>query len=929
MRKLSILASLIVILVLAVGYVGATPPTAAAGDDVIVADDEGGGGGGAKKDKSDRIYHGGGARTKKSAGPPPEKPKYKKWSDVTKDAEKHEGLFDVYTKDEDLMFVLEEGQLDHPYVIFLNLSQGIGSHFWLLGGMPIANTIMFDFHRSKDHIQIRQLNTLFRAPGDKALEESVNLSYGNSILFSLPIASENKGDLLIEMNDVFLGDFSDLSYVLQLMLQKPVRLDPKKGVYRKVKVFPKNIEIEALLTYSPGDRRGLDLPQVPDPRYIELGVNYSIQMLPEEPMKPRLADDRVGYFMTPHKDFSRDAAENFFVHYINRWRLEKKDPTAAVSEPVEPIKFYVDTTVPEKYRAAVKRGIEMWQPAFEAAGFKNGIVAADPTDVEDYDAEDARYNTIRWIVSDEPAFGAIGPSRTDPRTGEILESDILMEQNLVMTRRKIYRRYASPDALEQIDPSLKFLKDPATHPELANELELFRKLGQSGATCTIAQGFAMSMDFLELVLLADGTLEGPNAEKYDEFVDEAIAYVTAHEVGHTLGLRHNFKSSISTPYNLLNNKDKVEEIGMTGSVMDYSAPNVSRDRSKQGYYYGPTVGTYDKWAIEFGYKLFDGDMTPDQEAKSLKGLANEAAEKSHAYGTDEDTYPAGALDPYAAIWDLGDDPLAWAQEHMGVVKDVLNNGDLVDRVVWDDENYVALRNSVTTLLLQEYIATSRAVRYVGSQYTARPHKGDNSGETPLKPMSAAKQRDAMAFITEHAFSKDSFTVPPEILNRLQDDKLWSWQNNIFAFGRRYDFPLTMWVGGIQNAVVTQLLSPMRLQRMIDTEYKQDDPYKCSEMFRTLSKTIWSDNMVPTGKTAPMQRNLQRIYLNHLVQMTVNPLPGTPWETIALSRLHLERLRASINTAYQRSGLSDEANAHLAESLARINRALDAKLQSAY
>lgn len=929
MRKLSILAALIAMLALVAGSAMATAPAAPASDELAMAGDEGGSGGGAKQkgNEVERVYRGGGHQAAPMAKAEKKPEHGKPWGQVTKDFEKHEGLFDVYTKDDELMFVVKKEQLDEPHVMFLNLSKGLGTRF-VLGGLPISGSIMFDFHKVADKVQVRQLNTLFRAPNDKALQNAIDLSYGNSILFTLDIESEKDGALLLDMSKAFLSDFSDMGFFLTLALQKPVREDSKKATFRKVKVFPKNIEVEALLTYSPGDRRGLDLPTVPDSRFIELGVNYSIQELPEDPMKPRIADDRVGYFMTPHKDFSLDGKESFFVHYINRWRLEKKDPTAAVSEPIKPITFYVDTTIPEKYRPAVARGIEMWQRAFESAGFKNAIVAGDPSTVDDYDAEDARYNTIRWIVSDQPSFGAIGPSRTDPRTGEIIDSDILVEQNIVMTRRKIYRRYAGPEALLQsIDPSLSYLMNPADNPDRAVELELLKKIGQSNALCTIGDGFAMGLEFLNVALTLD---DMPfNEGDYDKFIDDAIAYVTAHEVGHTLGLRHNFKSSISTPYDKLNDKKAIDEIGMTGSVMDYSAPNVSRDRSKQGYYFTPTVGTYDLWAIEYGYKPLDGDMTPEEEAKALKPLADQAADKAHAYGTDEDTYPAGALDPYPAIWDLSDDPLAWAQERMGVCEDILSNGSLVDRVVEKNENYTALRSAIQSILTQEYIASSRAVRYVGGQYTARPHKGDNSGEMPLMPVDAAKQREAMNFIAEHGLSKSSFTVSPEVLNYMQDDKLWDWQNELFQYGRRFDFPMSAYVAAYQNAIIAQLLSPMRLQRMVDTEYKQDDPYKCSEMFRTLSKTIWTDNIVPTGRSAAMQRNLQRIYLNYLVDMTVSPGSGTPWETVALARLHLTRLRGQINGAFQRSGLSDEANAHLAESLARIDRALDAKLQSAY
>jgi hypothetical protein len=928
MRKMSLLASLVAILALLASSAMAVPAPAADQDNTVLAGDEGGGGGGAKnKPKGERVYMGGG-RPDKPKGPPKAKPEYgKPWNEVTKDFEKSEGLFDVYTKDEEVLFTVKKDQLDKPYVMFMNLSKGLGARF-VLGGLPISGSIMFDFHQTTESVQVRQLNTLFRAPEDEALQEAIDLSYGNSILFNLPIASEKDGDLLVDMSKAFLSDIGDMGYWLTLVLQKPVRQDPKKGFFYKVKTFPENVEVDVRLTYSPGDRRGLNLPTVPDSRYIELGVNYSVQKLPEVPMKPRLADDRVGYFMTPHKDFSLDENENFFVHYINRWRLEKKDPSAAVSDPVTPITFYVDTTVPEKYRDAVARGIEMWQPAFEKAGFSNAIIAGDPADVEDYDAEDARYNTIRWIASDQPSFGAIGPSRTDPRTGEIIDSDVLMEQNLVMSRRKAYRRYAGPDAMiRAIDPTMKFLQDPAEDPELSAELELLQKIGQANALCTIGAGLENGMDFMGLALMLDGlSLDDGD---YDKYIMDAIAYVTAHEVGHAIGLRHNFESSISTPYDKLNDKTTIKQIGMTGSVMDYSAPNVSRDRSKQGYYYSPSVGTYDHWAIEFGYKALDGDKSVKEEAAVLKPIADLAGEKRHAYGTDEDTYPAGALDPNPAIWDLSDNPLAWAKERMGVCKDILGNGTLVDRVVEDEENYTALRNAVETVLIQEYIAASRAVRYVGGQYTARPHKGDNSGDMPLMPVSAAEQRDAMGFIAENAFSAGAFTLAPEILNQLQDNKLWDWQNNLFSYGRRYDFPMTGWVAAFQNAIITQLLHPMRLQRMVDAEYKQSDPYKCSEMYRTLTGTIWTNNIVPSGRTAMMQRNLQRIYLHHLIQMTVSPAPGTPWESIALSRLHLQRLRGQINGAFQRSGLSDEANAHLAESLARIDRALDAKLESSY
>jgi hypothetical protein len=869
------------------------------------------------------------SRGQKAPPPKPkEKPKYKKWKEVLKDAEAHEGLFTVHTKREEVYFEIAEEKLDTPYLVIMSLSKGIGARF-VLGGLPIGGSVMFDFHRVEDHVQIRMLNTLFRATDDPAIEKAIDLSYGNSILAQLPIESEKDGKILISMKKFFLSDISDVGFRLQMVLQKPVRLDPKKGVFRKIKTFPENVEIEALLTYSPADRRGLNLPSVPDSRYIEIGIHYSIHQLPADPMKPRLADDRIGYFLTPHKDFTRDEKESFFVHYINRWRLEKANPEAELSEPVEPIVFYVDHTIPKKYRRYVRDGIEMWQKAFEEAGFKEAIIAKDAPDPEvdpEYDPEDARYNTIRWIVSDEQAFGAIGPSRVDPRTGEILDADILVEQGMLMGFRLSYRRFAGPEALSMLDPTLEYLEDPEENPELAYRLEAMKTLGCCDQHFGI--GFSQGFDFLNLALLADGAME-PGMDVPEEFIGEALRFVVCHEVGHTLGLRHNFKSSASTPFDKLNDRYAIGEIGMTGSIMDYPSANVSRDRTRQGFYYSPTVGTYDRWAIKWGYTEVPGNTSVEKEAKTLQTIANEASLPEHTYGTDYDTYPAGSLDPLSAIWDLGDDPLAWASERLGVCEDILNNGNLEERVVGDGGNYVPLRRAATTILIQQYLAVTRAVIYVGGQYTARPHKGDGSDEFPMMPVPAAKQREALNFIIENGFAPDAFALPPGMMNLLADNKIQDWQNPMYVYGRRFDFPLTGWVGAIHNALLLRLLHPMLLQKVVEVEYKVDDPYRLSELFSSLTNAVWYGNMTPSGRTAVMQRNLQRIYLHRLIQMTVAPVGGTPHEAVALARLHLTRLDSRIDDALAQQGLSDEAQAHLVESKSRIDRALDAELLSSF
>ena len=952
MVKLRILAILFVALAVVTSYAFVTPASSvgASGSDRAAAladepkkdepkkdegqkDDEKGDKEKDAKEKKDHSYKAKlDARGKKTPTEVPQKkPKYKKWKEVLEDATAQEGLFKVWTKREDVFFELGAENLDTPYLAILSLSKGIGTRF-VLGGLPI-NDVMFDFHRVEDHVQIRMLNTLFRAPDDPELGNAIELSYGNSILAQLPIESENEKDkkILVNMNELFLSDISDLGYFLQLVLDKPARLDTKKALYRKVKAYAGNVEVDALMTYSPVDRTGLYLPSVPDSRFMELGVHYSIHMLPAEPMKPRLADDRVGYFLTAYKDFTRDGEEDFFVHYANRWRLEKKDPDADMSEPVKPIVYYVDHTVPKKYQRYVKEGIEMWQKAFEAAGFKNAVIAKDaptPEQDPDYDPEDARYNTIRWIVSDEPSFGAIGPSRVDPRTGEILDADVLIEQDMLATFRVIYRRFAGPEAaLMSVDPILSYLADPETDPEAAKRVELEKFLG-SRADLYFGAGVSQGLDFLRLALLSRGVVQ-PGMDVPDEFIGEALRWVVCHEVGHTLGLRHNFKSSTSTPFDKLNDRMVVGEIGLTGSIMDYAAPNVSRDRTRQGFYYSPSVGTWDQWAITWGYTQIPGNKSSQKEADALAAVAGEANLKEHAYGADEDTYPAGAMDPLCAIFDLSDDPLAWAREQIGVCQDILADGKLEERVVGEGGNYVPLRYAVQTLLVQEYQAMSRAVKFVGGQHTARSHKGDAGGELPMMPVPAAEQREALQFVVQNAFTPNALALPPELMNKLADSKLPDWQNPMFAYGRRFDFPLVDWVAAIHNALLVQLMNPMLMQRVVEAGYKADDPYKLSELFSGLTDAVWFNNMTPSGKTAVMQRNLQRIYLDKLVTMTVRPYMGLPHEAVALARLHLTRLQARIDQASKKGGLSDEALAHLLESKSRIDRALDAKLQAGF
>ncbi len=864
--------------------------------------------------------------------PPKEKPKYKDWSKTLKKAKAHEGMFKVWTKQEKVWFELTEDQLDVPYQSIAHFSQGIGANM-MFGGLRLDN-MMFDFHRHEDHIQIRRLTDQFRADGNEGLQKSMELAFGPSIVANLPIISEkDKGKrVLIEVNKYYLSDVVGLGMFMQFAFRQPARMDPKKGYFNKISVYPENVEIDTRVTFMPAQPFRLNLPSVPDPRYIQLGVHYSIFKLPEEPMMPRIEDDRVGYFTTSHKDFLQTDKDNFFVHYANRWRLEKKDPDAAVSEPVKPIVYYIDRTVPDEYAPFLKAGVEWWQKAFEDAGFKNAIIAKRaPTPEEDpeYSAEDARYNTLRWSTSDQVAYGAIGPSQTDPRTGEILNADILFEHTLVASFGRAYRSYAGPrEALMSIDPALKefWMTDEEKAAEVSwEDYPKFRN--QLHQYCNIGKMMEMDGNFMRVAMLGRDMLP-PGSDLPMDFVGQALTWVAAHEVGHTLGLRHNFLSSHSVPFEKLNDKALIEEIGMTGSVMDYASANVAFDSDKQGYYYGMGVGTCDRWAITWGYSDVPGD-TPEEQKKQTDKIAAEAWKTEHLYGTDEDAYPAHALDPRIAIFDLSDDPMAWATERMAICDDLLKNGKLEDKIVKDGDNYVGLRNAVQTLYMQKYTGNMLAVKYIGGQYTGRPHKGDPGGKLPLEPVDPKDQQAALDFIVKNTFAIDAWVLSPDILNKLADDRQWSWENNPMARGRRYDFPMSQWIAGIQNAVLTRLMSPYLQARVVEVQYKVDKPFKLSTVYSTLTREIWTNNPTFRGQYAGLHRNLQRVYVNRLIQQIIAPFSGTTFETVELSRLNLRRIMSSAETALKKQGLDDETNAHLMETIARIDRALGADLLIGY
>jgi hypothetical protein len=853
------------------------------------------------------------------------KAKHPAYTEVLADAQTTEGFIKLHRKDTRLYGEISPMDLNRDLMVAIAIARGIGERP-LLGGMTwgFGDDWVWQFRKVDDRIQIVRRNVRFRASGGVPQSAAIHMAYTDSILFSLPIVTEGPtGGLVVDLTPVFFSDLPQISNVLRGFMMAPDR-----STWSQIKGFKDNIELEVAATYASGGAASLDT--VADSRGVTLVIHYSISRLKETGYQPRLADDRLGYFLTVVKDFSKAGADDQFVRYINRWDLRKIEPAAKVSPPATPIIFWIEKTVPYRYRAAVRDGILEWNKAFEQAGFSNAIEVRQQPDDATWDPEDINYNTIRWITAN--AGFAMGPTHVNPMTGQILDSDIIFDADFVDGWTRTIELYSpgktgpKSSAALDLDRYLHIapqdpLRLPGDYAEQPRE-----QAGQHDSPCQYAEGIAQQLAFGMMAVKAAG--RKPTNEQLEKLICQGVKSVTVHEVGHSLGLRHNFKASTLLTMDELNDPEKTRN-GLASSVMDYLPMNIAPKGKKQGEYFNHVIGAYDFWAIEYGYKPFPGG--PEGEAGQLAKIASRGTEPALQYATDEDA-DGFAPDPLTNRFDLSSDPAEFARRRVELINQILPG--IVEQAVEPGEGYQHVRRAFHTLMAEHARAMGFVTRYIGGSYEYRDHKGDPNARPPFVVVEAKKQRDALALLDREVFGPEAYQIPTKLYNYLAPSHWTHWGQH---YEGRPDIAIHEMVLQWQDRVLGHLLSPITLSRLLDSEMKvpaDQDVFQAAELLQGLTSAIFREteklqkgrftNRTPA--ISSLRRSLQQAYFERLADLALGEA-NAPSDCQTVARAELEALETRLKQVLAgKAELDTYTRAHLNDLVARIRKVLDAAME---
>ncbi len=772
---------------------------------------------------------------------PPQKPSGVPTVEVkTKGMKRYPGLFPIYqdTTTGKAYMQVSAAQLGKEFIYFAYTENGVlqaGHH----RGSYRDNEI-FKLRKRYDRIEFVKENINFYFDSTNAISKAADANISSSVLVSEGIIAKTKDSIyLLSADEIFIGE--DLARVTPPSipgLGSPFsfrlgRLNPKKSSYQKIRNYPSNTDLVIEYVF---DNPGAFISggnEVADPRSVNIQMQHSFIEVPDNDFVPRKDDPRVGYFMEQVNDMTSFSATPY-RDVIHRWNLVKKDPTAALSEPVKPITWWIENTTPVEYRETIRQAGLAWNQAFEKAGFKNAVEVLIQPDTADWDAGDIRYNVLRWTSSPRPPFGGYGPSFVNPRTGEILGADIMLEFVFLTNRINQYKLFTSaglelPDWENQVEGA-------PTDQHACHVGELLHHNTMLGMSNLLAHN--------------------ATAEQQDEFIKSAIYYLILHEMGHTMGLMHNMKASNLWLPEEIHDKSKTGTIGLIGSVMDYPAININPDHSKQGDFYTTKPGPYDLWAIEYAYS--PGLEDPAAEEARLNKILARSTEKELMFGNDADDMrsPGKGADPRVMIFDISGDAVNYSASRIEMLNKTM--AKLKTTYTQEGEGYQALVNSYLTLTGEIGNASSVISRYIGGVYVERSVAGQAGAKTPYTPVPSDYQKTAMKHLSRLIFAPNAFDAPQGLYNYLQRQRRGF---NFFSAGEDPDIHGR--VARTQMNVLVHILHPNTLERVTNTTL-YGNTYTVTDILNDLEKAIFDADL--NGSCNTFRVNLQNNYVGMLINM---------------------------------------------------------------
>lgn len=738
----------------------------------------------------------------------------------TKDCEVFKGLFTIYQSEKDGKSYIEidTSHLANEFLYFSYIENGVIEAGAVKGSYRGSKIIEINKYFNKIDFTIK--NTKYYFEEDSPLSKASNTNINTPIIISEEIIAmnEDKTKFLINADNIFLNESLQQirsSYSPAYKGFKIGNLSKTKTRYNKIRNYPKNTDVVVNYFYESNYPTTRGSEAITDSRNVSILVQHSLIKMPDNDYKTRNDDSRVGFFTTKSNDMTSVDQVNY-RDFINRWRLEKKDTTQLLSEPIKPIVWWIENTTPHEFRDIIKEGVERWNIAFEKAGFINAIQVKVQPDTADWDAGDIRYNVLRWTSSPQPPWGGYGPSFVNPRTGEILGADIILEWSYITNR--------------------------IVADELFNESQQGDNHSCSASKVQQIEN-SFGLNYIKNMNLSD--------ELEKELVKQSLYRLVLHEVGHTLGLNHNFKASTLLSNDELNNKEIVKERGVTSSVMDYPAINITKDPNNQGLYFDVKPGYYDMWAIEFGYTEYNQS---ENEDNLLADILSRSTEKELAFANDalDMRSPGKGSDPNAMIYDLSNTQIKHSIDKIEMIFDILKN--LKTKYTSENNTYEELYRSYRTLVFSYYQTLNIVSRQIGGVKVDLSHINQKSTNKPFECVDEKTQKEALTLIAKYGFSNKML---------LQKDLIPYLQTQRRGFKVSTDPTIHQRILSYQNRLLDHLLHPNVLLRFSNSSLYGND-YKLPYYMIDLRNSIFESDFNTDVST--IRQNLQTTYVNRLLKI---------------------------------------------------------------